>query len=791
MFGKWFTFSVMSVIIYIFFSGNIIHNRFSETDPYYSRNKDNIRLSKAEYIKKYQNISDNISSSAETYGSVYYQDNFDGANDTTSLKSRGYKIFYRSGGVQGIAPLWFQGNSLVFNSFNGPSNGYLAAGYQVLSIANNIDNWLILPKNNTSAGDSIVFYSRSVLSSVYPDSVRVMYSQTGDSIPEGNWIELGRYKASVDGNWKRIAFGVSVSGTSSRFAIRYNVVNGGPGGSNSDYIGIDALTLEKTPGINDMTVLSIDNPAANIFLPSSVIAPGATFKNIGTSSQTNIPVTYKITGPVNYTSNKVIPTLASGASVQGVFDSTFNPVAGNYNVTVYTSLASDGNRLNDTLRSSFTVINLNYGNSASYFYANSTTDALPAPSRPDFCRKDTAGSISLAVNNVNVNPGFTTGDLDDGYWKITLPAGKKVRFYGNNYDTVRIGTNGIISFQNYDPGSGNWIPPVSGIPGGSVPNAVYPLWTDLDFTNTTASATNRISYKVDAGQLIVTYDRAPVFSGGAGNYVSFQVAMDIASAPVTNSRILFQYSDTVSGRTGQLFINNLNNNTFGSHLIGFQNSSSNIAMTYRFRNGSNIVTPGRIFTTASGSLAFQAGPDASQLSNGCMNLNLTGRLQLIQLARKDTISVSIRSGIAPYAIIETKKMLYDSISGVANISFNSAVAGSSYYIFVSHRNSISTWSSAPVLFSVNSTNYDFSTGVSQAFGNNMVLIGGKASFYTGDISRDGCVDLSDLVAVVNKSTLFTTGPYVPEDLNFDNIVDLTDLVGCHNNTSIFVCGIDP
>ncbi|MCB0729355.1 MAG: hypothetical protein KDD00_17965, partial [Ignavibacteriae bacterium] len=98
---------------------------------------------------------------------------------------------------------------------------------------------------------------------------------------------------------------------------------------------------------------------------------------------------------------------------------------------------------------------------------------------------------------------------------------------------------------------------------------------------------------------------------------------------------------------------------------------------------------------------------------------------------------------------------------------------------------------APVLFSVNSTNYDFSTGVSQAFGNNMVLIGGKASFYTGDISRDGCVDLSDLVAVVNKSTLFTTGPYVPEDLNFDNIVDLTDLVGCHNNTSIFVCGIDP
>lgn len=790
MFRKWLTLSSLFLIISISLSGYLMFNINSDNDPYKSRENNTSRLTKKEYIKKYLNdFSGN--NTAETYGSVYYQDNFDGSNDTTSLKNRGYKIFYRSGGAQGIAPLWFQGNSVVFNSFNGPSTGYVASVYQVLSSANDIDNWLILPKNNTSEGDSIVFYSRSVSDSNYPDSVRVMYSQTGDSIPEGSWTELGRYKASTNGNWERIVYGVSNSGSSSRFAIRYNVVNGGPGGVNSDYIGIDALSLEKTPGANDIAVLSVDNPVSNVYLPSSVIAPKATFKNIGTSPQINIPVTFKITGPVNYTSSKIIPSLASGSSVLGIFDSTFNPVAGNYNIAVYSSLASDGNKLNDTLKSTFSVLNLNYGNSASYYYANSTTDALPAPSQPQFCWKDTAGSVSLAVNNVNVNPGITTGDLDDGYWKILLPSGKKVRFFGNNYDTVRIGTNGIISFQAFDPASGNWIPPVSGIPGGQVLNAVYPLWTDLDYNNTTTGPSNRVSYKITGNQLIVTYDRAPVYSGGTGNYVSFQAALDISSAPVTNSRILFQYADTTSGKTGQSFVTNINNNTFSSHLIGLQNSSSTLAMTYRYRNSSAVITPGKIFSNLNGSLAFQSGPDASQLSNACMNLNLTGRLQFIQLSRKDTLSVSIRSGVSPFAVIETKKMVYDSISGTANIPFNSASAGSSYYVFVSHRNSISTWSSAPILFTVNSTSYDFTAGVTQALGNNMSLVSGNASFYSGDITRDGCVDLSDIVFVANKASVFTESEYILEDLNFDKIVDLTDLVGCHNNASNFICIINP
>lgn len=78
-------------------------------------------------------------------GTPYYTDNFDGSNDTTSLKARGYKVYYRGTGTQGAAT-WFQGSESYFPAFNGPVTGYVAAHYSTATNTNNIDNWLVLPK---------------------------------------------------------------------------------------------------------------------------------------------------------------------------------------------------------------------------------------------------------------------------------------------------------------------------------------------------------------------------------------------------------------------------------------------------------------------------------------------------------------------------------------------------------------------------------------------------------------------------------------------------------------------
>jgi len=176
-----------------------------------------------------------------------YTDDFDGANDTNALKARGYKPYYRGTGPQGLTATWFQGNSSVFPAFNGPPTGYVAANYNVVTGTNNIDSWLVFPRivGGLLSGDSLYFRSRSPTGSIYPDSIRVMYS-ANDSVPEGTWTELGRFKVNTAGMWELRGFRAPTTSVNGRFAIRYAVVNGGPTGNNSDYIGIDAAVIIRT-----------------------------------------------------------------------------------------------------------------------------------------------------------------------------------------------------------------------------------------------------------------------------------------------------------------------------------------------------------------------------------------------------------------------------------------------------------------------------------------------------------------------------------------------------------------
>ncbi len=435
----------------------------------------------------------------------------------------------------------------------------------------------------------------------------------------------------------------------------------------------------------------------------------------------------------------------------------------------------------------------NFGTLNGYSYANSTAGASGFASQPDFCWMDTTGSTSLAKNTVNSLPGVFTGDLDDGYWKIVLPAGKKVRFFGNNYDTVRIGTNGIISFQVFDPASGNNNPPSLGIPGGAVKNAFYPLWWDQNWgILNPATASNRLSYKVVGNQLIVTYNNAPRYLGASGDYVSYQVCIDVSSAPVANSRLLVQFADTTNQRTGALFASKYLSGTNQTHLVGLQNAAGSMGVQYRFANSSTtVLTPGPLFDTPFSSMAVQFGSDSTQLNHTCQSLNLTFRLEAIQLTRRDTVTVMLRGTTAPNAVIEAVKVVYDSLTGSVTVPYTLAENGSSYYIFVKHRSSISTWSAAPVACASNALVYDFTTAISQAFMNNMKMVSGKASFFTGEVDGNGVVGLTDITSVFNDNVNFVTGNYVVNDLDYNGVVNGIDVIYVANNNVLFVTQKNP
>ncbi len=174
------------------------------------------------------------------------------------------------------------------------------------------------------------------------------------------------------------------------------------------------------------------------------------------------------------------------------------------------------------------------------------------------------------------------------------------------------------------------------------------------------------------------------------------------------------------------------------------------------------------------------------------SLNLTVGLQGFRNGAaqiSDSVKCHLRNSVSPFNEIEVSSAVLNT-AGEAVFTFNSAPSGS-YYLEITHRNSIETWSASPVSITTGgSVSYNFTTAASQAYGNNLILKDGKYCDYGGDVNQNGLVDLTDVVIINNAATVFTTG-YVVQDVNGDNLVDLSDLILALNNSTMFVTSVTP
>lgn len=158
----------------------------------------------------------------------------------------------------------------------------------------------------------------------------------------------------------------------------------------------------------------------------------------------------------------------------------------------------------------------------------------------------------------------------------------------------------------------------------------------------------------------------------------------------------------------------------------------------------------------------------------------------------DTMRVYLRNSSNPYAIIDSAKSVLDS-TGTGIFAFNNAVNNTGYFIQVKHRNSVETWSSAAQSFTGGIMNYNFTSSASQAFGNNIKQIDTspvRFGIYSGDVNKDGFVNLTDVISVYNDAGIFVNG-YKVTDVNGDNTTDLTDVIITNNNSTAFVSLVKP
>jgi Ca2+-binding RTX toxin-like protein len=149
----------------------------------------------------------------------------------------------------------------------------------------------------------------------------------------------------------------------------------------------------------------------------------------------------------------------------------------------------------------------------------------------------------ITFNDISSNGGtLLTGLTGDGAKSVALPSGFTFNFYGNNFTTVSIATNGSLLFNFAStsfPNTNGQLPKTPGF-------TICPFWTDLDiggtgggqiYTKEEGSGSNR--------RFIVQWNNLPHADLQNGDTVTFQVVLYEGS-----NNIDFVYRDTTLGDAG-------------------------------------------------------------------------------------------------------------------------------------------------------------------------------------------------------------------------------------------------
>jgi len=159
------------------------------------------------------------------------------------------------------------------------------------------------------------------------------------------------------------------------------------------------------------------------------------------------------------------------------------------------------------------------------------------------------------------------------------------------------------------------------------------------------------------------------------------------------------------------------------------------------------------------------------------------------IMKPDTITVDLRNAAAPFSLIDQAKIYLNS-NGQGSGKFYNAQNGVPYYIAIKHRNAVETWSALPQTFTASALTYDFTTGSSKAYGNNLKLIGTKWCINGGDVNQDGFVTVTDLNLVFTDNVNGITG-YISTDLNGDSFTEIEDLNIVFRNNILGIECIQP
>lgn len=203
-----------------------------------------------------------------------------GDSSLTALNSRGWAEINNSS-PQGTTS-WFGDSSATSNEPFAAHSGssFIAANVDSTGTSGTISTWLLTPEVTLHNGDTFSFYTRTI-NNDYADNLEVRLSTSGTSSNVGSSAtttgDFGTLLLSVNPTQSATGYpaawtletvtvsGLSSSGASGRFGLRYYLTDAGSGAANGNFVGVDDVAYTPNPVPEPTTLAALGMGALAFF----------------------------------------------------------------------------------------------------------------------------------------------------------------------------------------------------------------------------------------------------------------------------------------------------------------------------------------------------------------------------------------------------------------------------------------------------------------------------------------------------------------------------------------------
>ncbi len=442
-----------------------------------------------------------------------------------------------------------------------------------------------------------------------------------------------------------------------------------------------------------------------------------------------------------------------------------------------------------------------------------------------------ATNRSYTVSGIPYAPLSGTGTsvtLADDAMSSVQPIGFTFNFFGQNYTSFYLSSNGFITFSPMMPAT-----PVYGeaIPSIADPDNFIALsWNDLNPQNAGSSISYFLTGSAPSRKLVVRYSTSH-YGGTTLPFVVQAILYETTNVIEIHTTIISDASAYDPSATTTQGVENADGSR-GVPVPGRNGaifSASNDAFRFTpFIPYSYSWFPGNLDGPIQSVTPSSSGSYSVNVSDGtscvvtyntpsitvypnCLPLNVKLFLEGYYLGNSmmqpvllnqavlnattfetDTVIVELHDDNDPALILDATSAILNT-DGTLNCMFHSASPLTSYWLVVRHRNSIETWSSNTIFLNTSGNGYDFTTAISNAYADNQkdVFNEGIWSMISGDLNQDGFVDIFDFPQYDLDNQNFVNNVYALTDLNGDGFVDIFDFPLYDMNNQNFIMSIHP